>query len=201
MKISYRLILVLLTILAGHGAWADIIGSAHDFSSKSWSGGQVCMICHTPHNSQTAVVPLWNHGATSASFTLYSSPTFKASISQPAGASRACLSCHDGTVALDTFGGKTGTTFLSGPTLLSNDLSNDHPISFTYNSALAASVPGLRDPSAAASGLGGTIRNDLLFNDRLECASCHDVHNSHNQASLLVKNNAGSALCLTCHAK
>ena len=201
MKSPYKLILVLLIILSGRIAWADLNGSAHDFSSKAWSGGQICTICHTPHNSQTAVVPLWNHGATTASFTLYSSPTFKASTTQPTGASRACLSCHDGTVALDTFGGKTGTTLLAGRTLLGNDLSNDHPISFVYNSALAVSVAGLRDPSAAPSGLGGTIRDNLLFNDRLECASCHDVHNSHNQANLLVKNNSGSALCLTCHVK
>lgn len=201
MRVLYRLVFLLLIILPGRIAWADLNGSAHDFSSKAWSGGQVCAICHTPHNSQTAVVPLWNHGATSASFTLYSSPTFKASSSQPTGASKACLSCHDGTVALDTFGGKTGTTLLAGPTLLGNDLSNDHPISFVYDSALAASVAGLRDPSAAPSGLGGTIRDNLLFNDRLECASCHDVHNSHNQDSLLVKNNSGSALCITCHAK
>ena len=201
MKSSSRLMLVLLIILSGRVAWADLNGSAHNFSSKAWSGGQMCAICHTPHNSQTAVVPLWNHGATTASFTLYSSPTFKASTTQPTGASRACLSCHDGTVALDTFGGKTGTTLLAGRTLLGNDLSNDHPISFIYDSALAVSVAGLRDPSAAPSGLGGTIRDNLLFNDRLECASCHDVHNSYNQASLLVKSNAGSALCLTCHAK
>ena len=201
MKIFYRLILVLTIIFSGQIAWADLNGSAHNFSSKAWSGGQICAICHTPHNAQTAVVPLWNHGATSASFTLYSSPTFKASITQPGGASKACLSCHDGTVALDTFGGKTGTTFLVGPTLLGNDLSNDHPISFVYNTALVASVAGLRDPSAAPSGLGGTIRDNLLFNDKMECASCHDVHNSHNQASLLVKNNAGRALCLTSHAK
>jgi predicted CXXCH cytochrome family protein len=201
MRSLHRLVFMVLIILSGRIAWADLSASAHDFSSKAWSGGQICAICHTPHNSQTAVVPLWNHGATSASFTLYSSPTFKASSSQPTGASKACLSCHDGTVALDTFGGKTGTTLLAGPTLLGNDLSNDHPISFVYDSALAASVAGLRDPSAAPSGLGGTIRDNLLFNDRLECASCHDVHNSHNQDSLLVKNNSGSALCITCHVK
>jgi predicted CXXCH cytochrome family protein len=194
-------VLALSVILSCPTTWADLNGSSHDFSSKAWSGGQICVVCHTPHNSQTAVVPLWNHGATSSSFTLYSSPTFKASISQPTGASKACLSCHDGTVALDTIGGKTGTTYLAGPTLLGNDLSNDHPVSFIYDSALSASVAGLRDPSAAPSGLGGTIRDNLLFNDRVECASCHDVHNSHNQASLLVKNNSGSALCLTCHAK
>jgi predicted CXXCH cytochrome family protein len=201
MKPFKKLLLVLPIALAGGMAWADLSGSKHDFSSRAWSGAQLCAVCHTPHNSQTAVVPLWNHGATSASFTLYSSPTFRAAISQPTGASKACLSCHDGTVALDSFGGQAGTTFLTGPTLLGNDLSNDHPISFAYDSALAASVVGLRDPSAAPSGLGATIRADLLFNDRMECASCHDVHNSRSQSSLLVKSNAGSALCLTCHAK
>lgn len=201
MKRLNRWAFVLAIALSCPTAWADLTGSAHDFSTKAWSGGQTCVVCHTPHNSQTSVVPLWNHGATSATFTLYSSPTFKASISQPTGASKACLSCHDGTVALDTFGGKTGTTYLTGPTFLGKDLSNDHPISFVYDSALAATAGGLRDPSAAPSGLGGTIRDNLLFADRLECASCHDVHNTHNQASLLVKSNSGSALCLTCHAK
>jgi predicted CXXCH cytochrome family protein len=201
MKGLGKLVLVLSIVFSANLAWADLIGSSHDFSSKAWSGGQVCAICHTPHNSQTAVVPLWNHAATNASFKLYSSPTFKAAIAQPTGASKACLSCHDGTVALDSFGGQTGTSVLSGRTLLGSDLSNDHPISFVYDSALSASVGGLRDPAAAPSGLGGTIRDNLLFADRMECASCHDVHNSHSQSSLLVKNNAGSALCLTCHAK
>lgn len=201
MRRSVRTFLVACILLTGRVAWTDLQGSAHDFSSTAWSGGQICVTCHTPHNSQTAVVPLWSHGATTSSFSLYRSPTFRGSVTQPSGASKACLSCHDGTVALDTFGGRTGTTFIAGRTLLGVDLSNDHPVSFVYDSALAASADGLRDPTTSPSGLGGTIRDDLLFDGKMECASCHDVHNGRSQASLLVKGNSGSALCLTCHAK
>lgn len=192
---------LLLAILATGIARADIKGSAHDFSRQAWSAGQLCLVCHTPHDGKTSVVPLWNRATTTTTFTLYSSPTFNASVGQPSGASKACLSCHDGTVALDSFGGNNGTKFLAGRTLLSNDLSNDHPISFLYDSTLAGADGGLRNPATASSGLSGTIQQDLLFDNSMECASCHDVHNSYSQPSLLVKSNAGSALCLTCHNK
>jgi predicted CXXCH cytochrome family protein len=203
MNSSRRLagILVLFVTIGSGFVGADINGSAHDFSTQAWSAGQVCLVCHTPHNGQTSVVPLWNRETTTTAFTLYSSPTFDASVGQPSGASKACLSCHDGTVALDSFGGNSGTTYLTGGTLLSDDLSNDHPISFVFDNILAGSDGGLHNPETTASGLIGTIQQDLLFDNRMECASCHDVHNSYSQPGLLVKSNAGSALCLTCHNK
>ena len=184
-----------------------IVGSAHDFSGKAWtSNNEICVACHTPHNALAVTdAPLWNHNSTNATFTLYSNSTFNgsASITQPAGVSKLCLSCHDGTVNLDAFGGVavTGTTPISGPALFSNDLSNDHPISFTYDAALATADLGLWDPTTQTSGLGGTINADMLFSGKVECASCHDVHNSANQLNLLVKSNGTSALCLTCHKK
>ncbi len=188
----------------GQIAWGDITGSAHDFSSQAWSGGQACIVCHAPHNSQGTLVPLWNRATTSKTFTLYSSPTLGAQTAQPSGASKACLSCHDGTVALDSFGGRTGTTFIQGAGRLDSDLSNDHPVSILYDTALAVADGGLKDPATTPSGLAGanaTIRSSMLFNDRLECASCHDVHNTYNQDWMLIKSNAQSALCLTCHKK
>lgn len=182
-----------------------IIGSAHDFSSKGWSGGKICAPCHTPHNADTSVAnsPLWNHKVTAATFTVYvGQGTMDATIGQPDGISKLCLSCHDGTVALDSFGGSSGTSFISGGEKLGTDLTNDHPVSFTYDDALATSDGELATPSTAASGMGGSIAADMLFNNKLECASCHDVHNTvANGPKLLVKSNAGSALCLTCHTK
>ena len=75
-------------------------------------------------------------------------------------------------------------------------------MSFTYDSVLAAADVELKNPATALSGVRtGTIAKDMLFADQLECASCHDVHNSYGQPKLLVKSNAGSALCLTCHIK
>ncbi|NOY60274.1 MAG: cytochrome C, partial [Calditrichaeota bacterium] len=81
---------------------------------------------------------------------------------------------------------------------------NDHPVSFTYDAALASTDGGLYDPTSQTSGLGGTIDADMLYSSKLQCASCHDVHNNHSNGTsghLLVKSNASSALCLTCHNK
>lgn len=200
------LILSLFFVFAfANFSFGQITGSAHDFSSATWNtGDQICIVCHTPHNAITSPdAPLWNHELTATTFTLYTSPTLDAAdLGQPAGASLLCLSCHDGTIALENFGGTTGGThFISGDALIGTDLSNDHPISFTYDAALATADGGLFDPATVNSGLGGTIAEDMLFAGQMQCASCHDVHNSAGIAHLLRMSNAASALCLTCHDK
>ena len=102
-------------------------------------------------------------------------------------------------VALENFGGVTsGTNFVTGTALIGSDLSNDHPISFTYDAALAIADVGLFDPAATASGLGGTITTDMLFGNKMQCTSCHNPHDATN-GKFLRKSNTGSALCLTCH--
>jgi len=199
-----RVLLPLLLIIGTSIALAAITGSAHDFSGRGWnSSEEICIVCHTPHHADTTVAdsPLWNHEVTTAVYTIYSSPTMQATTGQPDGVSKLCLSCHDGTVALDSFGGASGTVNIGGRYDLGTDLTGDHPISFTYDTALATSDGELANPATALSGLGSTIQNDLLHANRLECSSCHDVHNAYNNNHLLVVNNLGSALCLTCHTK
>ena len=190
---------------AAMAAPVGITGSAHDFSGKTWNpSGEICRVCHTPHNADTSVTgaPLWNHEVTTSTFTLYSSSTLDAAMAQPGGPSKLCLSCHDGTVAIDNFGGKTnGTNFVTGYDLLGVNLSNDHPISFIYNATLATADGDLYDPTTQNSGLGGTIDADMLIDNKLECSSCHDVHNGSGLSDLLVKANGSSSLCLTCHNK
>lgn len=199
----------------------DIKDSHHDFSVVSWSGGRVCVVCHTPHNANTDVPgsPLWNHQLTSATFQLYHSSTLDAFPGQPTGKSKLCLSCHDGTVAMDSYGGNTSGTRFTSFGNFGTDLRHNHPISFTYNTALANADGELHDPSVRLTGLGGTIEEDLLDNGSLECTSCHDVHVSRNTQgcvgchnvhapggvetktlSLRISND-GSAFCLTCHNK
>lgn len=183
---------------------AGILGSAHDFSGAGWNrSGEICIVCHTPNSGESSVTagPLWNHDITSASFTLYTSDTLDATLEQPDGLSKLCLSCHDGTVALDSFGGTAGSFTLAGSALMGTDLSGNHPIGFTFDAALAAKDGELFDPSSKASGLGSTIAADMLYDGKLRCPSCHDVHNTAGNSKLLIKSNAGSALCLTCHNK
>lgn len=209
--LRYILVLSAVSFIATVPAFASIVGSPHDFSGEVWSGGQICVVCHTPHNASTALTaPLWNHAVTAASFTVYSSPTLTAgAIAQPTAASKACLSCHDGTVAIDAFGGSAGTTgnTVTGHDLLGTDLSNDHPISFTYDTTLANNDGGLFDPATQTVSVlsNKTIRDGMLIGDKVECGSCHDVHKtkgySPSSSKLLLVSNSGSGLCLTCHNK
>jgi predicted CXXCH cytochrome family protein len=203
-KINLFLTFVALIAVSQFG-FAQITGSAHDFSSATWntSNQEICIVCHTPHNATTLPdAPLWNHALSTASYTLYASGTLNATMGQPDGSSKLCLSCHDGTVAIENYGGvTTGGTFMTGGPLIGTDLSNDHPVSFLYDAALAAADPGLRNPSTALSGLGGTINANMLISGKMQCSSCHDVHNGAGIAGLLLKSNTGSALCLTCHDK
>ncbi len=197
-------------LFAAQGAMAVITGSAHDFKAKTWNpSGEICNVCHAPHNTASSSL-LWNHATTASSYTMYSSSSLTATgLAVGAGSvSKLCLSCHDGTVAIDSFGGATGTVTIGtgvGANAKANllngtsSLTDDHPIGFAYTAALATSDGGLVTPtsvslvSAGVPLYGGT--------GQLECASCHDVHNAPNVAKLLRVANTGSALCLKCHSK
>lgn len=205
-KFNVFLILSIFLITAQFGYSQTIVGSGHDFKAKSWNTtSEVCIVCHTPHNANTTVAdaPLWNHQlSATVNYTMYTSGTMQSVAGQPDGSSKLCLSCHDGTVAMENFGGKTnGTNFMTGGPVLGTSLSNDHPISITYDAALATADGGLNNPTTALSGLGGTIAANMLVSNKMQCSSCHDVHNAAGVTHLLLKSNAGSALCLTCHKK
>jgi predicted CXXCH cytochrome family protein len=200
-------------MLAAQAAGAGtIVGSAHDFTGQTWSGGQICVACHAPHNTATTVTeaPLWNHALSTAVYTLYSTSTMQAVAGQPGGVSKLCLSCHDGTVAVNSFGGTTGTTFLTGGDNLGINLSNDHPIGITYDAALVTADGALNAITTPVTiGLGGTktrvgtIASNMLYAGKLECASCHDVHNTFTApvGKLLKVTSTASAICTTCHSK
>ena len=199
----------LVGCLLSGSASADLAGSQHDFSgTPGWVDNQdMCIMCHTPHDAQAdQLVPLWNHQTTTASYTLYSSDTLEADdVGQPTGPSKVCLSCHDGSVAIDAYGGRPGNPadrMGSYETeYLGTDLSDDHPISFTYDTTLATEDGQLHDPSSKITSLGGTIQDDLLSDgNRLECTSCHDPHDD-TERNFLIMSNAEDALCLTCHDK
>lgn len=207
---------LLLTATSLSVSAGTITGSAHDFSVAGWnSTGEICVVCHTPHNADTSVTaaPLWNHVITSKTFVTYASDTLNATVGQPSGTSKLCLSCHDGTVALDSFGGSNGATFMTGSVAVGSDeLDNDHPISFTYDQTLITADGALHALDSAANiGSGadvrnGTISSNLLFGGQVQCASCHDVHNKFTVGptatnKLLRITNDGSTLCLTCHNK
>jgi predicted CXXCH cytochrome family protein len=189
-----------------------IVGSPHDFRGYLWNrSGEICSPCHAPHSTKILPAPLWNQELSTQTYTMYSkthSPAmdFKVS-SQPDGISKKCLSCHDGIIGPESYGGNTGgLAYRFDKDYMGTIPNNNHPISFIYDTALSTRDGDLYDPSTRPSGLTGstgTINADMLFSNRMECASCHDAHNTKAVpgTKLLVKDAAGSALCLTCHNK
>lgn len=208
------IVLTAVLVLMSTSAFATIISSAHDFSATAWSNNstEICQPCHTPHNALQNNALLWNHAPTTSTFVPYTgngtmdaTPTDLAATNP----SRLCLSCHDGTVTLDNWGGTAGTTTIAASANFGSDLSNDHPIGFAYDVAMSGSDGELAVPVPAVGG--GTVGNTTalpLFGalgDEMECGTCHDVHNGTVAAAaaqqLLYVNNAASALCLNCHNK
>lgn len=209
------------SLVASQAVAGTITGSAHDFSSQGWNAAEeICIACHTPHNADTTVsqAPLWNHEITNATFSLYASTSIDGAISaQPGELSLLCLSCHDGTVAIDSYGGASGGSFLTAHATqnLGTSLTNDHPISLTYTTSTAAVDGGLHDPAATNVTIGdvagrfstGSIDTVMLSNGTVQCSSCHDVHNTftvpgaQGGSPMLKVSKNNSALCLTCHAK
>ncbi len=206
------ILLIAIMFVAGFCKYSyavNISGTKHDFTGSGDDTGlgfslssEACSPCHVPHNANNTPnsLLLWNHTITDTSFTLYRGQALDSDSGQPMGSSRLCLSCHDGTVAIDAFGGKAGKILISDAALISDDLGDDHPVSFIYDAALALEDGELYDPAITDSGLGDTIQNDLLFNNRFECVSCHDAHDNSNGKFLRVRNDK-SSLCLTCHIK
>ncbi len=220
--------LLTLTVVTGSlltlTARAGILGSPHDFSSQSWNTdpadpATVCSTCHTPHHADSTVVPLWSHQTTAATFTMYNKTTVPISdmaaipAASPNGPSLACLSCHDGTVAINTYGGSPkfgglltthGTaTYVTNGALIGTDLTHSHPISLTYNAALVGtgptqdkwlynpdSTPVLTPDSGAFVPGNDMTLNGFLLNGthQLECTSCHDVHNQEGTPFDIVNN-------------
>lgn len=135
--------LALGLVAVAQPAVAGISSTRHNLGSSNTSPSQnhvtagtaeICVFCHTPHGSNTSVTaPLWNkNGNTAAgSYLMYdsgNSATFDGNNSAgPGNISLACLTCHDGTQAMDniinasgagfydsTGGGVTGRTSASG---------------------------------------------------------------------------------------
>ena len=214
---------------AGKEIGTGVVLSAHDMNELSGANvkkdgqGRVCAFCHTPHHKVESDTlnynPLWSHQINvDQNFDAYQSVTFDSTIAGDplTGPSRLCMSCHDGSIAVDQHYNIPGTA--SKPTLSgdnfgdiavgkNSDLSNDHPIGFD-----------LVDISTLDKGIRGTLQttNPLLagkaitelgFKDGtgtaiMTCASCHDVHNKDNvDTAFLYEKQLGSAFCLMCHDK
>lgn len=239
---------------------ADISGTRHNLSvsgpgeTKSTTNTEICVFCHTPHAATTSpAAPLWNRQLSTQTYTSYTSSSLDAEtiagqLSQPAGSSKLCLSCHDGTLALGTvnvLGGVqnaainmngTGAAGTMPPGLgeqtgftrnLGTNLTNDHPISLTYDTSLAQADGEMFDPATAAHinvgipGMRPAVPLEATGtgnSPQVQCGTCHDPHLRDTDITVNAKflrlnrfqvsapiggqfNQATDIVCLGCHDK
>lgn len=197
---------------------------------------RICIFCHAPHNAYRLTgaggagpvapnaafdyLPLWNHNLDTFDpvFTPYTNgagplsgpKALQATGMTPGNTSLLCLSCHDGTIAVNSYGNSAqlsrsvsnGTTFISGQYQIGKDkyLGNHHPIGFDYLDVQAIDTEIRAADTAQLTP--STFVLDHLYNQKMECGTCHSVHNTGNFGeSLLWRSDQNSELCLTCHAK
>ncbi len=153
--------------------------SYHNLAVQTPQTEAVCVFCHTPHGGDiSAPVPLWNKLLPDpASFQTYADlnlPTLDGLVAPVGSVSLACLSCHDGALAMDTVLNMPGSGgynpagaeidavnigLMGGEPVrkLGTDLRNDHPISIQY--AGGGCLAGDPDGANPCATLG-----DLDFN-------------------------------------
>lgn len=165
--------LALGAVLGSGAAFAQISGTKHNLSSSGSSShvtgsgagqDEICVFCHTPHGASSGAggPPLWNKTLSTTGYTTYSTTTLDSTAALTGAPSLACLSCHDGSQAMDSMInapgaglynsagarplGGTGYTWTGGPGTdgkmtaasstyvinLGQDLTNDHPVAINY---------------------------------------------------------------------
>ena len=121
--------------------------------------GEICVYCHTPHGANTVVdLPLWNRTINTSSYTTYDTlgtSSLTSTVNQPGISSLACLSCHDGTLGVDSIINMPGS---GGYSAAQQTVQNDAFLNQWTNSA---------GPDASVHvGLNGV-------NEAAGCLACH----------------------------
>jgi len=198
------LVLCLLAACWNAAAQTSVARTLHNLTAtgpgptKDTQPAGTCVYCHTPHNSNPTPA-LWNRDTSGVTYQIYSSSSMQATVNQPTGSSRLCLSCHDGLLALGNLRvtghkgsapGSLGT--MKGRAVRGTDLRGDHPVSFSYDAGLVARRRELLPPEA----LPRSLRLDA--SGQMQCTTCHDPHEDRNPKFLRM-NPANGALCTSCH--
>lgn len=184
---------------------------------------EICIFCHTPHSASKQGA-LWNRNDPVGPFPLYNSSTLQiktieeaqynnTTASYPNGASKLCLSCHDGVTGIGTLLDRTlsmNNEFMSNVTKTGTfdpviNLELTHPVSFVFNSEVLTKI------KVEKSGMTLPTLELRDSQERVQCTTCHDPHDDRAE---VVYNTAGippfwriatttedpyTAICNECH--
>ncbi len=220
-----------------------ILGSKHDFSGLNRRAGVVamptvafsdygnpCVYCHIPPEQADTdsiakgAIEGWNrYQPATDSYQLYDSWFLDSKTESPSPITLLCLSCHDGTMAVDMVVHRPKSFNISEDSALhmrinsedntiscgkchngrvahsiaikhiDTDLKNDHPVSMRFAGFLR-SDEDFRRPHTP-EGFSNGVK---LYEGRVECASCHNVHDPSKDLFLRANSDV---LCQTCHTK
>ena len=199
---------------------------------------RICIFCHAPHNTyrlstgtggagtvaDTAFgyLPLWNHVLQEdVIYTMYedgggqpvyggAKPSQAIKYGMTAGSSSLlCLSCHDGSVAPNSYGNSEGQlpkSISSGGGVIADSygvgkekyLGNHHPIGFNYDLVQGDDI-NIESADFALMTPAMTVRAFLSATGTMECGTCHSVHNTGNSGQTLLWRDRSNQLCETCH--
>lgn len=198
-------------------------------TKKALTETQICIFCHTPHGARPQTT-LWsrpnpdlmgsfptftepgsvqdpsgilgiNNGAIVGT-TLYGNNT--SPNEYPNGASKLCLSCHDGVTAMGILANGDEIDMAGTGTALGINLAVSHPISFVYNSTVQTYLNTLGKTDVykwpTTAYLDGA--------SRVQCTICHQPHQDTKTATYILPfwRGAGTndvteynAICNACH--
>lgn len=232
MKKLLATLVAVSAVAMASSAFAGIVNSKHDLTAagggyKAGNTTQVCVFCHTPHNSARTKA-LWNRipGSLDSAFSTYTSGIMmeggkadtwfvgsKGGLA-PKSTSLLCMTCHDGVTKMNalnnqpfdafntvlTTADNSGTLASAGRSNLSTNLTNDHPVNITYDTAVTMvnnARTGSLTPRDLTTGRVGVLP---FQNGVMECSTCHNVHEPAIAPFLRISIDK-SALCLACHNK
>jgi hypothetical protein len=162
---------------------------------------QICIFCHTPHSAASEST-LWSRpDPTITTFPLYNSQLVikgdypgssgtqeiseyknDGSVTYPSGASRLCLSCHDGVTAIGILNDGTSIAMLgaqnlvTGSAIINDNLKTSHPISFVYDVPVRDAINSFRPGDTYKLPLNLNVHTPLDGENKMQCTTCHDPH-------------------------
>ncbi|MCF6337263.1 MAG: cytochrome c3 family protein [Gammaproteobacteria bacterium] len=139
-----------------------------DFARNNYT--EVCVYCHTPHGANSQInAPLWNRTVNPGNYTVYDRPTtlgLEGRMNLPGPSSLTCLSCHDGTIAIDSILNMPGSGGYG-------------------NNELGTADTTFLDTWPAMAGRDGTVGNHFTLGGELgsgdlnsTCGLCHSTAGS-----------------------
>ncbi len=203
--------LVSPAVAAAAGNRSSVVNTLHNLSVtgpgeiKAQTETRICIFCHSSHGASLDG-PLWGHETTDPDkFLVYDRPTLAGSPRQPNGATKLCLSCHDGTIAVGAIHAVPGGLAMQGVggrgeipagrrSNLGVDLRGSHPVSIPFTQKQAMVKSSLRWPPLDVDGEVGTDTDGFV-----QCTSCHDPHGSRSATLPFWRKETFGQVCKVCH--